>query len=266
MTKSYVVISDTQMGYNPDSKMYYEDRKAVAAVIRFIKEYQPDEVIHIGDVVDYPTPSRWNKGTASEFSDAVQRDSEHTVKNLIAPLREAYDGPIGMLEGNHDLRPREYLTQYAPALGWASSQFSFENLLQFEEYEIRKLPEFYDFAPGWVATHGHRGGIRINSTGAGGATALAGAKKMGKSVVMGHTHRLGVGSFSMGYNNQTTQLLTGFEVGNLMNMKAAGYLKGGAGNWLQGFGLLHVNGKHVQATPVPITGKKFIVEGQTFSV
>lgn len=256
MTHTIVVISDTQMPY--------EDKRAVRAVIDFIGQYQPDEVIHIGDVVDYPQPSRWNKDTRGEFEGSVFRDSEYTVKNLIAPLRDAFpDGPIGFLEGNHDLRPREYLDKYAPALS-GTDAFDFGTLLQFDEYGITKLPEFYKFAPGWVATHGHRGSIRLTQNA--GATALGAAKKLGVSVVMGHTHRLGIASYSTGYGNKVNNTLTGMEVGNLMDMRQAGYLKGAAANWQQGFGIFHVDGKHVQATPVRISGKKFVVDGVTYQV
>ncbi|MGJ3559604.1 metallophosphoesterase family protein [Streptomyces sp. INA 01156] len=55
--KRVVVISDTQMPF--------EDKRALKNVIDFVGEYQPDEVIQIGDLVDYPTPSRWSAGTGS---------------------------------------------------------------------------------------------------------------------------------------------------------------------------------------------------------
>ncbi|WP_190822024.1 metallophosphoesterase [Saccharopolyspora pogona] len=255
MSKSYVVISDTQCPY--------EDKKAMAAVIRFIGEYQPDEVVHIGDVVDFPQPSRWNKDTKGEFEGSVFKDVEYTVKNLIAPLRAIYGGDIGFLEGNHDLRPREYLAKYAPALA-ESHAFDMDVLLNYEEYEIRKLPDFYNFAPGWLMTHGHLGKIPLTQNA--GATALGAAKKFSSSVIMGHTHRLGIGHFSTGYGGAVSQTLTGMEVGNLMDMKQAGYLKGGAANWQQGFGLVHVDGKHVQATPIRISGRRFVVDGVTYNV
>src|SRR5690606_14038131 len=129
-SKSYVVISDTQVPF--------EDKKAMAAVIRFIGEYQPDEVIHIGDVVDFPQPSRWNKDTRGEFEGSVFRDAEYAIRNLIQPLREVYAGDIGFLEGNHDERPRVYLSKYAPALA-ESHAFDMDILLEFDNYEIRKL-------------------------------------------------------------------------------------------------------------------------------
>lgn len=254
MDNTYVVISDTQTPF--------EDTRAMKAVIRFIGEFQPSEVVHIGDVMDLPQPSRWNKDTRGEFEGSVFRDAEYTVKNLIAPLREVYAGDIGMLEGNHDLRARDYLSKYAPALS-ESRAFHMETLLEFEDYEIRRLPDFYKFTPGWVFTHGHLAGIRI--TGIAGNTAVNAAKKLGTSVVMGHTHRLGVVSHSTGLTG-SQKIVTGFEVGNLMDPKKATYLKGFAGNWQQGFGIVRVDGTHVKAEAVPIANKKFIVDGVTYNV
>ena len=252
--RSMVVLSDTQMPY--------EDKRAVKAVIKFIKDYQPDEVIHIGDVVDYPQPSRWTKGTRAEFEGSVFKDSEYTIRNLIQPLREVYGGEIGFHEGNHDERPRLYLSKYAPALA-ESHAFDMDQLLEFDNYEIRKWPEFNKIAPGGITTHGHRGGIRLNSIA--GRTAGNAAKKLDTSLIMGHTHRLGISSDSVGYAGKS-RVLTGMEVGNLMDMKKAQYLKGGSANWQQGFGIVHVEGTHVQATPVLISGKKFTVDGVTYNV
>lgn len=256
MTKRIVIISDTQMPY--------EDRKAVKAVIRFVAEYQPDEVVQIGDLVDYPTPSRWTKDTRGEFEGSVKEDSNYVKEKFLSPLREVFDGPIGVVEGNHDLRPREYLRKYAPALDDMAELFNIENLLDFDRFGITKLPDFYEIAPGWVATHGHLGGIRLSPIA--GNTALNAAKRFGKSVVMGHTHRLGIGSFTNGYGGNVEAQVTGFEVGNLMNMKLATYLKGATANWQQGIGILHVDGKHVRPEVVPIVGRKFTVEGQTYSL
>lgn len=256
MAKRIVVVSDTQIPY--------EDRKATRKVIEFIGDTQPDKVIHIGDLMDYPTPARWTKGTAEEFSQRIKPDSEDCKKRFLIPLREVYDGPLEIHEGNHDLRPKEYLHKYAPALAEFADDFSFEKLLDFDGFGVTLLPEFYDVAPGWVSTHGHRGGIRLSQVA--GSTALNAAKRFGKSVVMGHTHRLGLSSHTLGYGGKTAQVLTGMEVGNLMNMSMATYLKGGTANWQQGFGMLTIDGTSVKPETVPIVKGKFTVDGRTWEV
>ncbi|AEJ92060.1 metallophosphoesterase [Mycobacterium tuberculosis] len=255
MSKRIVVISDTQIPF--------EDRKSVKALTQFIGDYQPDQLIHIGDLMDYPTPARWSKGTAEEFAKRMREHNEKG-KRFLGDIRKVYDGPFGVHEGNHDLRPREYLTKYAPALAEYEGFFNFENLLDFDGFGIELLPEFYKVAPGWITTHGHRGQISISRIA--GNTALNAARKFGTSVVMGHTHRLGIGSHTEGYGGEMKRILTGFEVGNLMNQKLAQYLKGGTGNWQQGFGLLTVENSHVKAEPVPVHKGRFTVDGRVWEV
>lgn len=256
MSQRIVVISDTQIPF--------DDRKALAAVVRFIRDYQPDEVLHIGDLMDYPSPSRWTKGTSEEFAQRIKPDSEQCKKRFLGPLRDVYDGPVGVLEGNHDERPFEYLHKYAPALAEYAADFKFENLLDFDGFGVVVRPEFYKVAPGWIATHGHRGGIRLSQNA--GDTAANAAKRFNSSVVMGHTHRLGLKPETRGYGGNVNATLWGMEVGNLMNMKLATYLKGGTANWQQGFGLLTVEGQHVKPEIVPITNGRFSVHGDVWTV
>lgn len=255
MTTRTCVISDTQMPYS--------DWKAIAALVTFIGDTQPDQVIHIGDIMDFPQPSRWNKDTRGEFEGSIYKDCEVAKRKLFGPLREVYDGPIGAHEGNHDLRPREYLAKNAPALH-ESRAFDIDVLLDFDSFGVDLLPDFYDVAPGWVTTHGHMGKMSLSQIS--GATALNGGKKFGKSVVCGHTHRQGILSHSYGYAGTVNKKITGMEVGHLMNMKDAAYLKGGAGNWQMGFGLLTVDRTHVKPEIVPISQGRFTVDGETWEV
>jgi predicted phosphodiesterase len=256
VTRRIVIISDTQMPF--------EDRKALAAVVRFVSDYQPDEVVQIGDLVDFPQPSRWNKDTRGEFEGSVFADAEYVKKKFLQPLRNVFGGPVGVIEGNHDERPRVYLEKYAPALA-ESRAFDFDVLLDFDAFGVTKLPEFHRFAPGWLMTHGHRGGIRLTQNA--GMTALGAAKKFGESVIMGHTHRLGKVSFTYGYDGDS-KTLTGVEVGHLMNPKLASqqYLKSGTANWQQGFAVATVDGRHVKVDPIEIVNKKFVVGGAVYAV
>jgi hypothetical protein len=50
-----------------------------------------------------------------------------------------------------------------------------------------------------------------------------------------------------------------------MSFSSAKYLKGGSGNWQQGFGILYVKNKKVAPVFVPIEKDGiFIVEGKTY--
>ncbi|WP_367137979.1 metallophosphoesterase [Saccharothrix sp. HUAS TT1] len=248
-----VIISDTQIPYH--------DRRALKSIIGFIGSYQPDEVVQIGDLMDFPQPSRWSKDTAMEFQGSVFADCEYAKKNVLAELRKVYGGPIKVVEGNHDLRPRTYLAKYAPALA-ESNAFNLDKLLDFEGFGIELLPEFYDFAPQWTMTHGHVGGIALSRIA--GNTALNAAKRFGKSVIMGHTHRLGQGAHTTGYGGDIEKTVYGVEVGNLMDQKSAQYLKGATGNWQKGFAIAHANNTEVRVELIPIRGRQFTYNGEVF--
>lgn len=254
MTRRIVVISDTQIPYT--------NWKAVKAMIQFIGDTAPDEVIHIGDVVDFPQPSRWSKGSAAEFSGSVFTDAELTKRRFLEPLRAVYDGPIGCHEGNHDSRPREYLSKYAPALA-ESGAFDLPTLLDFEGFGVELLPEFYPVAPGWISTHGHRGGIRLAQKA--GTTAANAVARFNTNVIMGHTHRQGIVPQTTGYGGKA-RTLHGVEVGHLMDPARAQYLKGATANWQLGFAMLTVDGKHVHPQLIPISENRFTVDGATWTL
>ena len=256
MSKRIVVFPDTQIPF--------DDRKALKALIRFIGDTDPDQVIHIGDLMDYPTPSRWTKGTGEEFAQRMKEHNEQAKKRFFEPLRAVYNGPIGIHEGNHDERPRTYLSKYAPALAEYAENFCISKMLDFDGFGINLLPEFNKIAPGWITTHGHRGQISLSRIA--GHTALNAAKKFHTSVVMGHTHRQGILSDTGGYGGDIVRQVTGVEVGHLMNQRLASYLNSGTGNWQTGFAVLTIDGQHVHPELVPIVKGKFTFDGYTWAV
>lgn len=253
--KRVVVISDTQLPY--------EDKRALQNILKFIGDYQPDQVIQIGDLVDYPSPSRWNKDTRGEFEQTVIKDSRYAIKHFIDPLRMVFDGPVGILEGNHDERPRKYLEMYAPALAEFSEALHFQNLLDFDGNGIDLIPPFHKIGPDTVLIHGHE--VKGMSAIAG-TTAFNHANKVGMNVVMGHTHRLGVRRQTRGYVGGRSEMLWGFEVGNVMDPKKAQYLgPGGVANWQKGFGILYVG--QYDTSPVAVDIRRdgsFVVEGERY--
>ena len=84
-------------------------------------------------------------------------------------------------------------------------------------------------------------------------------------MVCGHTHRMGLLHKTEAYAGKPTRTLWGMEIGNLMDMKQASYLKAGYGNWQQGFGILSVDGTKVHPQLVPIhKDGTFVVEGKVW--
>lgn len=232
----------------PDTHYPIHDKRLWKATLEIVQDYQPDSIIHIGDLMDYPQPSRWTKGTKEEFEGSVFEESDRAIREIIEPLRRVYTGPIGVHEGNHDARPRLYMEKYAPAL--AGDHFNFENLLRFDDFGITRLPDFNNVAPGWISTHGHLGGIRLNQKP--GMTALNAAIRVGKSIIMGHTHRAGISANTQGLDGSVNSLW-GVEVGHIIDPKKVGYLRGATGNWQQSLATLTVEGKHVTPRLIPVS-------------
>lgn len=227
MPRRYVVI--------PEIQMPYEDRQALTAVIHFIGEYQPDEVVQIGELLKRPQSATTTK---SQHRGQILRDADHAKRYFLEPLRQVFDGPLTMIEGSHDTGD------------------------MLEGFDVTMLPNQHEFAPGWVMAHGHLATLYFSPIA--GNTALNAAKRFGASVVMGHTLRLGIGRQTTGYGADLAKTMVGVEVGHLVDMKPAGGRPVSATRGQQGFGLLTVAGDHIDAQTVPIMGRKFTVRDQTF--
>ncbi len=98
----------------------------------------------------------------------------------------------------------------------------------------------------------------------GGLSALEAARRHGKNVISGHTHRAGRSAFSEASGGRIGRVLHGVEVGNLMDFKQAHYTKGVA-NWQQAFAIIYVNKAKVQVDLINIEKDgTFIVSGKSY--
>jgi hypothetical protein len=139
-------------------------------------------------------------------------------------------------------------------------ELNYPKFMGFDGLGIKFHNKPYEFLPNWVLVHGDEGSLNANA----GLTALGHAKRFGKSVVCGHTHRLGLSAYSEGIGGRY-RTLQGFEVGNLMDKKKASYLKAGSANWQMGFGIIEVYDKNVTPIPVPVNSDgSFTIYGKTY--
>lgn len=248
----YVFLSDIQA---PS-----EDRQFVKEVQKFVKDYEPDQLFCVGDEADSPEPSRWAKGTAEEYSGSFQKGLDRTHE-IMRGFREAVgDKPFHVQRSNHGDRIQHYVSRYAPALSSLRS-LEYETLLGYDELDIQYHHKIYKFAPGWAMAHGDEGNLIRTA----GGTALSLAKRAGVSIVCGHTHRLGIQHEHTGFNGSLNGKLFGVEVGHMMDLKKAGYLKSGGANWQAGFGIMYVDGAKVTPVVIPVNGRSFVVEGKKYS-
>lgn len=252
-------MTDKRIVILPDIQYPYHDKRFTSALVQFVHDYAPDELGQIGDLIDQPEPSRWNKGMAGEYAGTLQASLKGTHTLLSEFRAAAGDVPFWVKAGNHDERVDTYVRRYAPALDGIDA-LDMVNLLDLDDLDIEWKPDVFDVAPGWIAAHGHEGSLNRVA----GSTALSLARKLGMSVVCGHTHRLGMQHESTGLPGRL-RTITGMEVGHAMDMRKAAYLPaGGAGNWQQGFGILTVRNGKTHASLIPVVNRQFIVDGVTF--
>ncbi len=243
--KKIVVISDLQVPYH--------DERAVRNVASFIRRFKPDQVITIGDEIDLPQISRWTEGTPGWFEQSLGSDRDATVEIL-------WDLQVtDMIRSNHTDRLYNVIMKKIPAF-LALPELKFEKFMKLDELGIKFHRKPLEFAPDWIAIHGDEGSVKPTP----GLTALDAARKHGKSVVCGHTHRAGQSAFTEASGGVLGRVLRGVEVGNLMQFSKAGYTKGVA-NWQQAFAVFYVDKKTVTNTIVHIEKDgSFVFEGKRY--
>ena len=243
--KKIVVISDLQVPYH--------DERAVRNVASFIKRFKPDQVITIGDEIDLPQISRWTENSPGWYEQTLGSDRDATVEIL-------WDLQVtDMIRSNHTDRLYNVIMKKIPAF-LALPELKFEKFMKLDELGIKFHRKPLEFAPDWIAIHGDEGSVKPTP----GLTALDAARKNGKNVVCGHTHRAGQSAFTEASGGVLGRILRGVEVGNLMDFKKAGYMKG-TGNWQQAFAVFYVDKKTVTNTIVHIEKDgSFVFEGKRY--
>ena len=268
MTSHSRYLPDGDYVVVPDLQAPYHDKRTVEVFIEFLKDYQPDGLLNVGDEADSPEPSRWNKGLAGEYAGTLEAGLTKAHDILDEMIVASGDVPMHLMRSNHADRIDKYIKRYAPAMdtSWNSYPrimgYGQKPLLRGRDKVLRVVwhDKPWRFARGWTLLHGDEGGM-IQSAG---GTAMGLAKRTGTSVVCGHTHRAGIQHHNLGVGGKFTSQFTGMEVGNMMNMKEASYLGLGAANWQQAFGVLNIRNGRVHPELVLITNRTFTVNGVTY--
>ena len=243
--KRIVIVSDLQVPFH--------DRVAVKNLASFITKFKPHEVVTIGDEIDFNTISKWSEGTPEAYEQTLGDDREEAIQVL-------YDLQVTqMIRSNHTDRLYTQIMRKIPSF-LSLPELRFEKFMRLDELGITFHKKPYNIAPGWIAVHGDHTPIKSQ----GGLSALEAARRHGKSVISGHTHRAGRSSFSEASGGRIGRVLHGVEVGNLMDFSKASYTKGSA-NWQQCFGIMYVEGKNVQVDLIYIEKDgTFVVSGKRY--
>lgn len=206
-----------------DLHVPYQDDVAVRALTEFIRWFEPDVLIFLGDSIDFQAISRYRK--SPEMALKLQYEIDETIRVTDGIIAAAPpEAKIYYLEGNHERRLQSYLETKAPELHGLRSM-NVDHLLQLSERGIEYI------SPGRMVFHGilvkHGDLVRKFP----GYTAKAEMEAEWMSGVSGHTHRSGVAE-----KNTAGGRFKWLESGCLCRFDME-YLEGKVPDWQLGFSI-----------------------------
>jgi len=246
----------------PDIQYPYHDELALAKILKVARDHQPDNILQIGDGIDFPTVSQWAKGNALEYEQTLQDHIDGYRSGVLEPLREACpEGRITWLEGNHDLRVRDFVKKYAAPLGPLRA-LEIPSLFGLDDLSVDYVRGPLRIATNTLAIHGHESGGYCASASAWDAKF---AKRYGsdKNFIFGHTHQPFLITRSYGYGGEVTPRFT-MNAGSIMDPVAATYVKDGAVNWTMSFSWLEDDGKRVWPELITMVDRRFNFHGERY--
>jgi predicted phosphodiesterase len=219
--KKYMVLGDIHGDYR--------DEKALDIAFKYMKEYQPSEIILNGDIVDFYSISQFDKNPDRKYD--IQ-DEVNFTKQLFRDIRKytRKGTKITYIKGNHEDRMQKYLWRNPELIGL--EVLDLEHLLGLKDFKVNYINATGDY---WKNDTGHykvgdllimHGDNRLNGASTSQYSGYSAKNTMGKlqnSVLIGHNHRGAVVYHSTPYGD-----LVGIEGGCLCQ-------KTGTANWQQGF-------------------------------
>jgi predicted phosphodiesterase len=237
-----------------DVHVPYHSPQSVECFLRVLQATQPTELVIIGDFLDCLAQARWSVGAREQYDNSLVPKEIDAGKRLLGDIRRLYDGPIKYHLGNHEHRHTRAVAKFLP---WATDVMpSIGELLDFAGHKITQLGEVYPIAPGAISIHGNK----LSSTqNAAGQSAYKERMRHGKSIVQGHSHRLG-----LGWDTSDRERFW-LECGWLGDTAKAAYLDfKGLSNWQTGFGALWIDGRNVYPQAVKVSAGRCRFDGATF--
>ena len=213
----YLICSDLQVPFQFD--------EAIVNLKKLVNTFKFDLVLNVGDELDLNTISKYSQGKAESFQQTLNADRD-LCKDILYDLKTDV-----VSRSNHGDRLFSAVSQI-PGL-MALPELQYEKFMGYEDLGIYFAKKPYEI-PGteFVLCHGDEG----NLSRVGGSSALNIAKRWGRSVIAGHSHRMGYTCHSEAFNGRLQRVLVGIEVGHTCNISKMRYLAKGAyyANWQAG--------------------------------
>jgi len=228
----------------PDIHFPFQSNSALRCAVKAMITYEPDEVVLLGDLLDFYKVSKYLKdpkrGVQMQYELDMAKAFLQKLRNLLPGVRIIY------LSGNHEDRLEKYLLGQAPALsGLDCLQLS--ALLDLDEMDIHFIPSHNFYSINKVHfTHGEY------------ANTYSSKKHLdvyGATIIHGHTHRI-----QMHMTRYLDRTIEGWEIGFLASHNvSADYMK--MGNWQHGFGTVEIFNDDYWVHPHHIRDSKLVFQG-----
>lgn len=214
-----------------DTHTPFADEAAVDIACQIISDENPDVLVHLGDMVDFYSVSKYSKDPTRRL---LLQDELETGGQLLGRLDQAVSKSARkvFIRGNHEHRLEKYISDHAPALA-GLPQLQLDTLLGLGPLGWEYVKHDFELVPGLLLKHGElvRGHAGYSAKGEMEKTWLSGAS--------GHTHRLSLFSYTPRASYlRKKQSQFWVECGCLCDM-SPDYIDGTA-NWQQGFAILHI--------------------------
>lgn len=229
----------------------YQDEIALHSLKEFIKWFKPDDLVFLGDVIDFYAVSSFVKDPerALKLQEEID-EAKHIIDDI---CKVSIRSKKFFIKGNHEGRLQKYLWSSAKELSGLRS-LQLESLLDFKKHNISYIKDGKMFYKGIIVKHGNV--VRKFA----GYTAKAEFEKNGMSGVSAHSHRLS----QYRHANESGDYVW-VESGCLCKLDPE-YLEGEVANWQQGFsiGYFKEHSKRFHLETVPIVRGKSMYGGREF--
>lgn len=246
MKKRYVIM--------PALQMPHESKIVLAAIIRFIEAYQPDEVIQLGSLACAKCAEicsgRQPPASAREGIHSPIKVDKYVTEKYLTPLRSVFSGHVRI--NSLDIRTISATVHNGHQSNARSSKWTEtrHNNTAETDYDIGKLPAKYPLAPRWVAlTMKGRPTSEIP-----GRESWDIAKHLGISVLTGNTMHLAKATHTVRRDDRTIRSVTGVEVGHCLDLTDPANRQFRVRH-AHGFVVVETNGNSVNIECIPTSPK-----------
>lgn len=224
----------------PDLQFPYHDQKSINAIYDYVTDEDTiefDEVIQIGDLMDFDYCSRWTKGNykfleGKRFLSDYEKANEwlDEFQEVMRSNNERID--FTFMEGNHDIRPKDVIAANPQLEG----MIEMEKCLNFDKRGIF-------FMDNWNSNQLYQLGKahfhHYPRKGSGGKHHAKGVvSRFGINVFYGHLHDVQCFSLS---NYGEDHTVVGQSLGTLSKYRMD-YMGHSPSNWQQAFATFHFKG------------------------